>query len=233
MMMTCDDFALEELVFGELAPEAALELRAHLGKCERCRVEHARLISEQALFAARRRDSATHGAMGPLPDIDQILARAEARNTFTKKSEDGGVPSARGLFGALATARARVPRVERFAIAAALAVIAVGVALRYRSGPTDSAPAPSATAAIAHTSESRAARAGIAPGARRSDFVFAAAPPTRSTQSALSLEATDPLPVSVMVVDTHIGDACEQSLNPGTLDRIVSSSSAMCVPDPI
>jgi hypothetical protein len=222
MMMTCDEFALEELVFGELAPEAALELRAHLGKCERCRVEHARLLTEQALFAARRRDSATWGAVGPLPDIDQILARAETRK------EESVAPSSRGLIGALAAARARVPRVERFAIAAALAIIAVGIALRYRSGPTDPQPASRATAPVAHTSESRSPRIGIAPSARRNDFTFGA-PATRSTQG----EWSDPLPVSVMAVDTHTGDACEQSTNPGTLDRIVSSSSAMCVPDPI
>lgn len=66
------DFDLDRLAYGELTPEAEAEAREHLVGCDVCRREHEMLLLERRAFVAR----AWLASPAPLPDIEQLLARA-------------------------------------------------------------------------------------------------------------------------------------------------------------
>jgi len=63
---------LDRLAYGELTPEGEAEAREHLVGCDVCRREHEMLLLERRAFVAR----AWLASPAPLPDVEQLLARA-------------------------------------------------------------------------------------------------------------------------------------------------------------
>lgn len=66
------DIDLDRLVYGELTADAEAQAREHLARCEVCRREHEMLLLERRAFVAR----AWLSEPAPLPDVEQLLARA-------------------------------------------------------------------------------------------------------------------------------------------------------------
>jgi hypothetical protein len=199
---------LSALLDGELGPERAALLRAHVDACERCRGQFARLARLAALLAG-----------APLPVVPASLhARLAARIAAANETDT----RVRGF----APPRVRAPRRTGWSRAAgALAAIAAGVALYLAVVGREPAPLGGESSpvqiarpheALSPTAAQLAQRAAPGPGAPSAPAAphreHAASPPVAPEVVARRPEPAPPAPASLdldSLPDEDLGIALE------------------------
>ncbi len=150
-MSTCDHAAIEGLVYGGLASDAASALRTHFASCPRCTEEYAALVRERRLFGERR---GLVRSVGPVPDFEAILIRAK----LTPTSESASGFLRRAIVGVLASGSGRRSMGRTVAAAAVASLCLFGLARNHAARPPSdiSGDRPSARPCSATSIESHA-----------------------------------------------------------------------------
>lgn len=217
---------VERLVYGGLSEQGIAKVTRHLAECERCREEHALLVSERRSFRARR-DAQAAPLAAMMPSFDAVLSRARVEQARDVE------PAAKGIWARLDESFAgwRTAFAQVFVIAGtATAIFAV---VRDR-GLLDSPPfaTPEQGSSVSSTERANARGAGShfygrvtamdGEAACRLDEGEGTAGPCMSVEAM----ETEPPPEPMSSYQTASFN------NGGDADRGSCASDVMCIPEP-